>query len=160
MNESRKRRPNSCLHRLLVLHPAVFLVHYLTLMSMTSVFAVTTVHRIHLQEPPTVLLFRSPNILSCIQRFRCACAIKAKTGWPELRAGGKPQFHLFFGAALLPLFSLLYAEDRTSRPISAIIKILHLSRLCSAFGELSEYGFLQSTAALGWFRQSPKEVVF
>ena len=53
--QSRKRRPNSicgndgqilyaCLHRLLVLHPAVFLVHYLTLMSMTSVFAVSTSH--------------------------------------------------------------------------------------------------------------------
>ena len=26
---------------------------------------------------------------------------KKKHGWPELRAGGKPQSHLFFGAALL-----------------------------------------------------------
>ena len=47
MNESRKRRPNSiCMFTSssIVLHPAVFLVHYLMLMSMTSVLAVTTSH--------------------------------------------------------------------------------------------------------------------
>ena len=110
MNESRKRRPNSicgndgqilyaCLHRLLVLHPAVFLMHYLTLMSMTSVFAVSTSHALtrtshSVVVPFTRIIFPAFNVFGAH-----AHSTQKKTTWPELRAGGKPQSHLFFGAA-------------------------------------------------------------
>ena len=109
MNESRKRRSNSiCMFTSssIVLHPAVFLVHYLTLMSMTSVFAVTTEYIAYAYKNlPQCCCSVHTNNLSCIQRFRGASAFNAKKqktnkhGWPELRAGGKPQSHLFFGVA-------------------------------------------------------------
>ena len=113
MNESRKRRPNSicgndgqilyaCLHRLLVLHPA-----YLTLMSLTSVFAVSTSHTLTRTSHSVVVLF-TRIIFPAFNVFEAHAHStqkkkkkKKKThGWPELRAGGKPQSHLFFGAAL------------------------------------------------------------
>ena len=111
MNESRKRRPNSicgndgqilyaCLHRLLVLHPAVFLVHYLTLMSMTSVFAVSTSHTLtrtshSVVVPFTRIIFPAFNV----SEAHAHSTEKKPHRWPELRAGGKPQSHLFFAHA-------------------------------------------------------------
>ena len=66
-----------------MLHRAVFLVHYLTLMSITSVFAVTT--------SPTLTRTSHSVVVPFIQRFRGACAFKAQKNnrWPELWEGGR-----------------------------------------------------------------------
>ena len=81
-----------------MLHPAVFLVHYLTLMSMTSVFAVTTSHTLtrtshSVVVPFTRITFPAFNVFDA--QAHSKQKKKKKHGWPELRAGGKPQSHLF-----------------------------------------------------------------
>ena len=103
MNESRKRRPNSiCMFTSSSsaasssLPCALFDVDVYDVSLRSKYIAYTY------KNLPQCCCSVHANNLSCIQRFRGACAFNGKKtthGWPELRAGGKPQSHLFFGAA-------------------------------------------------------------
>ena len=114
MNESQKRRQNSiCMFTSSSSAASSSLpLYYLTSMSMTSVFAVTTSHTLTITSHSVVVPFTRITFLHSTFSRHMRIQSKKKHGW---RAGGKPQSHLFFGAALCHIYNRIQSswESRT-----------------------------------------------